>query len=80
MMNTTGTAMNVLCLERSLAWAPSAGSNARSGRGRGNHLALGGKNSHPHIQHHDGSEHGADVDVSRSAAEDVDQVRTKSRW
>ena len=42
-----------------------------AGCGRGNHLALRGQNSHPHVQHHDGSEHCPDVDVSGASAEDV---------
>ena len=80
MINTTGTAMNVLCLDRSLAWAPSAGSKlGTSGRG-GNHFALSGKNAHPHIQHHDGSKQCTDVDVSCSGAEKVYQrVRNRCR-
>ena len=63
--------MKVLCLDRSLAWASERRIERRACRGCGDHLALGGKNSLPHVERHDGSEHRPDVDVSGAATEDM---------
>jgi len=73
MIKTTGTAKNVLCLERSLACALSDRIESfPGGRGR-NHFALGGENSEPNIGGHNRPEHRSNMDVGRARTEHVHQ-------